>query len=506
MEKVIIFDTTLRDGEQSPGASLNNKEKLEIAFQLQSLGVDVIEAGFPVSSPGDFDAVRTVAREIKGPVICGLARSVKKDIDAAYESLKHAARPRIHVFLATSKIHMKYKLKKAEDEILKTAVWAVKYARSLMEDVEFSPEDASRTERRFLYQVVEAVIDAGAGTVNIPDTVGYSTPTEFGSVIRDIRRNVPNIDRAVISVHCHNDLGLGVANSLSAVSNGARQVECTINGLGERAGNASLEEIVMALKTRQDIFKVETGIKTRQICKTSRLVSKLTGISVQPNKAIVGRNAFSHESGIHQDGLIKEKSTYEIIRPEDVGYGVTNLVLGKHSGRHAFNVRLVKLGYKLSAADMEKAFVRFKQLADKKKEIFDEDIASLAEDQIGSAIPEKFRLAGFKAMGSNEEVPNACIRISVNGKEKTGESEGDGPVDASFKAIDKVTGIKGRLTDYQIRAVTRGKDALGEVSLRYASKGREFSGRGLSTDIIEASIKAYIDAVNKVAHFQKRKK
>jgi len=500
MEKLIIFDTTLRDGEQSPGASLNNKEKLDIAQQLALLGVDVIEAGFPITSPGDFEGVKSVAKNVRGPVICALARSVKKDIDAAYEAIKYAKKRRIHVFLATSKIHMKYKLKKAESEILKTAVWAVKYARSKVKDVEFSPEDASRTEPGFLYQVVEAVIDAGARTVNIPDTVGYSAPSEFGKLIKGIRENVPNVDKAVISIHCHNDLGLGVSNSLAAVSNGARQVECTMNGLGERAGNASLEEIVMTVKTRQDIFNVKTNIKTKHLYKTSRLVSRLTGILIQPNKAIVGRNAFSHEAGIHQDGLLKEKSTYEIMRPEDVGFGETKFVLGKHSGRHAFKARIKKLGYVLADKDLGKAFLRFKKLADKKKEIFDEDLSTIIEDEIGALVPETYALISFQALCGNEVMPHATIRVKHKGQIKTGTSKGDGPVDACYKAVDKITKVKGKLTDYQLRAVTRGKDALGEVSLRYVSKGKEVSGRGASTDVVEASLKAYLDAINKLVY------
>ncbi|MFH1790517.1 MAG: 2-isopropylmalate synthase [Candidatus Omnitrophota bacterium] len=500
MDRVIIFDTTLRDGEQSPGASLNTKEKLEIAHQLAALNVDVIEAVFPITSPDDFGAVKAVAKEVKGPVICGLARAVKADIDAAYRAVRYAGRPRIHVFLATSKIHMRYKLKKPESEILKAAVWAVKYAGKKISDIEFSPEDASRTEPEFLYRIVEAVIEAGATTVNIPDTVGYSSPHEFGALIKGIRRNVPNIDKAVISVHCHNDLGLGVGNSLAAVMNGARQVECTINGLGERAGNCSLEEVVMALRTRQDVFKVQTGIRTRRLYNISRLVSRLTGIPVQPNKAIVGKNAFSHEAGIHQDGLLKKRATYEIMRPEDVGFGGTKLVLGKHSGRHAFGVRLKKLGYDLSEKDLEKAFARFKQLADKKKEIFDEDLATIVEDEIGASVPETYTLVSFSALSGNEVVPNASVKLRKKGKILRGVSSGDGPVDACYKAVDKITGARGKLADYQLRAVTRGKDALGEVSIRYVCGAREVSGRGASTDIVEASLKAYVDAINKMTY------
>ena len=497
MDKIIIFDTTLRDGEQSPGASLNINEKVEIARQLAILGVDVIEAGFPVASPGDFNAVTKVARLVKGPIVCALARSLKKDIDEAHGAVRHAKRPRIHVFLATSKIHMKYKLKKAEDEIVKIASWAVRYARSKVEDVEFSPEDASRTEKGFLYKVVEAVIDAGATTVNIPDTVGYATPFEFGQLIKDIKRSVPNISQAAISVHCHNDLGLAVSNSLAAVLNGAGQVECTINGLGERAGNASLEEIVMAIKTRHDIFSgIYTSINTKELYKTSRLVSKLTGMPVQPNKAIVGSNAFSHESGIHQDGILKKRTTYEIMRPADVGFGETRLVLGKHSGRHAFRERLAKLGFELSESEIDRAFEQFKVLADKKKEIFDEDLEAIIEDGI-SAIPEVFQLHHFYVASGDQIKPTAKVLVKVKHKVVGSTSSGDGPVDACYKAIDKITGMKGKLLDYQLRSVTSGKDALGEVTVKISSGGKVTSGRGSSTDIVEASIKAYINAMNK---------
>ncbi len=499
-EKIIIFDTTLRDGEQCPGASLNINEKIEIARQLAVLGVDVIEAGFPVSSPGDFEAVKRVAKEVKGPSICGLARAIEKDIDAAYNAVKYSKAPRIHVFLATSKIHMKYKLKKAEDEILRLAVASVKYARNKCGNIEFSPEDATRTEKDFLYKVVEAVINEGAGTVNIPDTVGYTTPFEYAELIKGIKENVPNINRAVISVHCHNDLGLGVANSLAAVLNGARQVECTINGIGERAGNASLEEIVMAIRTRTDTFKnLKTDINTKEIFKTSRLVSKLTGMSVQRNKAIVGANAFAHEAGIHQDGILKERVTYEIMRPEDVGVTGTSLVLGKHSGRHAFKERLEKLGYSLKDTQLEEAFSRFKALADKKKEIFDEDLETIVDEEI-SKIPEEVKLVHFSVQSGDVIKPQASIEIKYNNKPYRTDSSGDGPVDACYKAIDKVVKTGGKLLDYQIKSVTSGKDALGEVSIKLEAKGRVVSGRGASTDIIEASIKAYVNAVNKILH------
>jgi len=499
MEKLIIFDTTLRDGEQSPGASLNHAEKLEIAKQLALLGVDVMEAGFPISSPDDFEAVKAVAKQIKGPVICGLARSLEGDIDAAYNAVKYSARPRIHVFLATSKIHMKYKLKKAEDEIIKIASSAVKYARSKCADIEFSSEDATRTETSFLYKVVEAVIASGASTVNIPDTVGYTTPFEYSDLIKGIKTNVPNIGKTIISVHCHNDLGLSVANSLAAILSGARQVECTINGLGERAGNASLEEIVMAIHTRQDAFKgMTTSINTKEIYKTSRLVSKLTGMSVQSNKAIVGANAFAHEAGIHQDGVLKERTTYEIIRPEDVGFGESKLVLGKHSGRHAVAERLKNLGFKLGSEQMDKAFERFKVLADKKKEIFDEDLETIMDEELSRA-GEKFRLDHFYISSGDEIKPSATIKLKFKGKISEATSTGDGPVDACYKAIDKITGSSGKLLDYQIRSITSGKDAIGEVSVKVLFKGNVVSGRGASTDIIEASIKAYINAVNKIA-------
>jgi 2-isopropylmalate synthase len=500
MNKIIIFDTTLRDGEQCPGASMNNNEKLEMARQLAALGVDVIEAGFPISSPGDFEGVKNVARNVKGPVICGLARAIEKDIDAAYGAVKYSKKPRIHVFLATSRIHMKYKLKKAEDEILKLAVSSVKYAKHKCADVEFSPEDASRTEREFLYKVVEEVIRAGARTVNIPDTVGYSTPYEYGALIKGIKENVPNIDKCVISVHCHNDLGLGVANSLAAVLNGARQVECTINGLGERAGNASLEEIVMAIKTRNDIFKgLYTDVKTKELYKTSRLVSKLTGMSVQANKAIVGSNAFAHESGIHQDGVLKERTTYEIMRPQDVGVGGTELVLGKHSGRHAFAERLKSLGYTLDGSQLDKAFDRFKELADKKKSIYDGDLEAIVDEEI-SRIPEEFKLIHFGITSGDQIKPTAKIKLGCHNKVLEAVSSGDGPVDACYKAIDKITKMGGKLLDYQIRSVTSGKDAIGEVSVKIGSQKRVVSGRGASTDIIEASIKAYVNAVNKLVY------
>ena len=496
-EKVFIFDTTLRDGEQAPGAGLNPKQKLEIALQLERLKVDAIEAGFPVSSPGEFDAVQLVAREVKSAEVVGLARCTKKDIDAAVKAVRPAKRPRVHLFLATSAIHRRYKLHKAKEEITRIAVEMVRYARRGCPNVEFSPEDASRTEPDFLCRVVEEVIRAGARVVNIPDTVGYSTPGEFGALITTLRSRVPNIDRAVLSVHCHNDLGLATANSIVAVQAGARQVECTINGLGERAGNASLEEVVMILRTRSDLFDLKTGIATRQICKTSRLVSSLTGLHVQQNKAVVGDNAFRHEAGVHQDGVLKRRSTYEIMHPEDVGWRATSLVLGKHSGRHAFKKRLADLGHKLTAEELERAFARFKQLADKKKEVFDEDLEALVEDEI-STIPEAFRLDYIHTTSGTGTVPTATIKLAVGNKTMQDAASGDGPVDAAYNTIDRMTKLKLELLDYSIRSVTRGKDAIGEVTIRVRSGKHVVTGRGASTDIIEASAKAYVNAANRV--------
>ncbi len=497
MEKIIIFDTTLRDGEQSPGASLEAHEKLEIAKQLLRLNADIIEAGFPVSSPGDFEAVKLIAQRIKGPTICGLARCIKKDIDTAKNALKPAKKKRIHLFLATSKIHMRYKLRKAEDEVVRLAVESVKYARRFTDDVEFSPEDATRSEVEFLYRVIEEVINAGATTVNVPDTVGYAIPEEFGELIYGIKNNVLNIEKAIISVHCHDDLGLAVSNSLAAIKNGARQVECTINGIGERAGNASLEEIVMAIKTRNDFFEFSTDIVTKEIYKTSRLVSKLTGLVVQPNKAIVGQNAFAHEAGIHQDGILKRRTTYEIMKPEEVGLSSSKLVLGKHSGRHAFNERLKRLGYSLSESELNKAFERFKKLADKKKFIYDEDLETIIEEKFAE-VPETWRLVYLHIISGTQTVPTATIKLKSKSGVSGEAASGDGPVDACYKAIDKITKMKGELLDYSIQAVTKGKDALGEVTLRVRSKGKVAIGKAASTDVIEASAKAYLNAINKL--------
>ncbi len=499
--RIYIFDTTLRDGEQSPGASLDEKGKLEIAKQLAELRVDILEAGFPVASPGDAAAVKRIAKEVKGPTICALARTIQKDMDVALEALKPAAHKRLHVFIATSEIHRRFKLNKAKDEILRIAASSVQYARKHIDEIEFSPEDASRTEPAFLYQVLEAVIDAGARILNIPDTVGYTTPFEFGELIRGIFQNVPNIDEAMISVHCHNDLGLAVANSLAAIRSGARQVECTVNGIGERAGNAAMEEIVMALDTRKDIFENKhTNIRRDQICKTSRLVSILTGMTVQANKAVVGRNAFTHESGIHQDGLLKLRKTYEIMRPEDVGFGETQLVLGKHSGRHALENRLSKLGYALKPKELDIVFGDFKALADKKKEVFDDDLVALVEKEI-VATPKTYALVFLGVVAETGKDPVVTLKIQSKSKFLSAKGTGSGPVDAAYKIIDRLIKRKTRLLDYQIRSVTVGKDAQGEVSVKVeGARDEVIIGRGLSTDVIEASVKAYLDAINKILY------
>lgn len=497
--RIRIFDTTLRDGEQSPGASLNMSEKIEVARALETLGVDVIEAGFPITSPGDFESVTLISKEVKRSAVAALARCVPKDITCAAEALKSAARPVIHVFLATSAIHRQFKLNKAKSEIVRLAIEGVKLARSYVEAVEFSTEDASRTEPEFLREVVEAVIDAGATTVNIPDTVGYAIPSEYGGLIRYLATEVRNIDKAVISVHCHNDLGLAVANSLSAVASGAGQIECTVNGIGERAGNAALEEIVMAIATRRDYFNATTDIRTRLLYPTSRLVSSLTGLTVQRNKAIVGENAFAHESGIHQDGMLKERSTYEIMRPDDVGVPASRLVLGKHSGRHALRDRVKALGYDLSDAALDKVYDKFKVLADKKKEIFDADVQALIEDEMVE-VPILFELESFHVSSGNSTIPTATVRLRpASGEPVQDAATGDGPVDAVYKTIDRITEMPGRLVDYQIRAITSGQDALGEVVLSADFEGKRFTGKASSTDIIEASALAYLVAVNRAA-------
>ena len=497
-EKVVIFDTTLRDGEQAPGASMNENEKLDIAYALERLGVDIIEAGFPVISKGDFDSVKTVAKHIKKSTVCGLARCIKKDIDAAADALKPAKNKRIHVFLATSKIHMQHKLKKSKEEIFQMAVDSVKYAKKKgFTNIEFSPEDASRSERDFLFKIIEEVIKVGAKTVNIPDTVGYSIPTEYGGLIADIKNNVPNIEKAVISVHCHDDLGMGVANSLEAVRNGARQVECTINGIGERAGNASMEEIVMAIKTRGDLYGVQTNINTEEICRISRLVSKYTGFAVAPNKAIVGANAFRHEAGIHQHGMLAERSTYEIMNPADVGFFETGIILGKHSGRHAFKDRLKLLGIQLKEKELDLAFDRFKTVADKKKEVFDEDLIAIVEDEV-KVYTKTWNLVSLASQSGTNVEPNVDVILKSKGKTFEKSSTGDGPIDACYKAIDALTKMKGELLDYAIHSVSRGKDALGEVTVKVKFKDKSVVAQGASTDILEASAKAYINAINKV--------
>ncbi|MBZ4688624.1 MAG: 2-isopropylmalate synthase [Clostridia bacterium] len=500
-DKIYIFDTTLRDGEQSPGVSLNVHEKLEIAHQLAKMNVDIIEAGFPIASPGDFEAVKAIAKEIKGPTIAALARVNKKDIDRAWEALKYAKKPRIHTFIATSEIHMKYKLRMTREQVLEKIKEGVAYAKQYTDDVEFSPEDGARTDLDFMCQVLETAIDSGATTVNIPDTVGYSTPEEFGNFIKNIKERVPNIDKAIISVHCHNDLGMAVANSLSALKNGARQVECAVNGIGERAGNTALEEIVMAIHTRKDFYDFYTDIKTEEIYRTSRLVQNLTGMSIQANKAIVGKNAFAHESGIHQDGVLKERTTYEIMNPAMIGLVHNNLVLGKHSGRHAFKTRLVELGFNLEEKELDKAFQRFKELADRKKEITDKDLEAIVEDEI-KIVPEKYILEHLHISSGNRIVPTATVGIRVDGKLVEEAACGDGPVDAVFKAVEKVTNVKVTLQQYSLNAVTGGKDAIGEVIVKIEYNDKIYTGRGISTDVIEASAKAYVSAINKLYYDQ----
>jgi len=498
MDKVIIFDTTLRDGEQAAGGTLNIQEKLEIARQLERLGVDVIEAGFPINGQSDFEAVSLVAKEIRTPTICALARAVPADIDCAWEAIKEAEHPRIHTFLSASDIHMAHQLRKNRDEILQMSREMVARAKKYTDDIEFSPMDASRAEPEYIYQILEAVINAGATTVNIPDTVGYAIPGEFGSLIEGIFKNVPNIDQAVVSVHCHNDLGLAVANSLESLRRGARQVECTINGIGERAGNASLEEVIMAVKTRSDFFNLTTNIKTTQIYKTSRLVSELTGFSVQPNKAIIGANAFRHESGIHQDGVIKMPITYEIMDPRTVGIPASSLVLGKLSGRHAFKERLAELGYSLSEEDFNRAFSAFKELADKKKGIADRDIESLIAQELRT-VSETYHLDRIQVSCGDRGIPTAAVKLATSdGRVLADAALGTGPVDAVCKAINRLVGVPNVLTEFSVKSVTEGIDAIGEVLIRIESGGRTYTGRGADTDIIVASAKAYMNALNRL--------
>ncbi|MDR1511557.1 MAG: 2-isopropylmalate synthase [Endomicrobium sp.] len=503
-DKLFFFDTTLRDGEQSPGASMSVKEKLLVAEQLSTLGVDVIEAGFPISSREDFEAVKTISQHVKTSSIAGLSRAYEKDINACWDAVKNAKKPRIHIFLATSDLHIEKKLGKTREQVLDMAVRAVKYGKSLCKDIEFSAEDAGRSNVDFLCKIIEAVIDAGTNTINIPDTVGYSLPIEFGEKIDEIKKKVPNINKAIISVHCHNDLGLAVANSLSAIENGARQIECTINGIGERAGNASLEEIAMILKVKSQYHSFKHSIRTNEIYNTSKLVSRLTGISVQVNKAIVGANAFAHESGIHQDGILKARETYEIMTPNDVGVPESLLILGKHSGRHALFKRIKDLGYnKLESKTLEQIFEKFKVLAGKKKTIYDEDIIALVEEDTASG-KEIFILDYLNATAGSRIIPTATVEILKNSDNKKTKpiifretAYGSGPVDAVYKAIDKIIDMDIKLTDFLLRAISSGEDALGEVILKVEYKGIIYSGKGTSTDIVEASAKAYIQAINK---------
>jgi 2-isopropylmalate synthase len=495
--RLIIFDTTLRDGEQSPGASMNLAEKLEIAHALAELGVDVIEAGFPIASPGDFEAVQMVARQVTGPIICGLARCNEADIDRAWEALKEAQKPRIHVFLATSSIHREFKLKMAKEEIARRAVEGVKRARGYCDNIEFSPEDAARTELEFLAEVVEKVIEAGATTLNIPDTVGYAVPEQYAAAIRYLKQNVRGIEKIVLSVHCHNDLGLAVSNSLAALKEGARQVECTINGIGERAGNCALEEVVMAVRTRSDYFNLEVGIQTKRLLPTSRLVSRVTGIHVQRNKAIVGQNAFAHEAGIHQDGMLKHANTYEIMRPEDVGVLRSDLVLGKHSGRHALSQRIRDLGYHLDNEQLQKVFEDFKVLADRKKTIYDGDVEALAEAVLHTG-PAVWTLEAVSCTGGSATVPVAAVVLwQKDGTIHRDAGTGDGPIDAVFKTIERITGVYVKLRQFTINSVTADEDAQGEAQIEAESNGRILRGRAVSTDIIEASALAYLQVINR---------
>jgi 2-isopropylmalate synthase len=498
-DKLVIFDTTLRDGEQSPGASMTKEEKLRIAKALEKMRVDVIEAGFPIASPGDFESVQAIARTIKDSTICGLARALEKDIDRAGEALKEANSGRIHTFIATSPIHMEQKLRMSPDKVVEQAVWAVKRARQFTDNVEFSAEDAGRSELDFLCRIFEEVIKAGATTINVPDTVGYAMPQQFGETIRQLIERIPNSDKAIFSVHCHNDLGLAVANSLAAVKNGARQVECTINGLGERAGNASLEEVAMAVRTRSDFFDCDTELDTTQIVTCSRLVSGITGFPVQPNKAIVGANAFAHESGIHQDGVLKSRETYEIMRAEDVGWAQNRMVLGKHSGRNAFRTRLEELGTTFaSEEELNDAFRRFKDLADKKHEIFDDDLQALVSDAGFSAENEKMKLVSLRVCSETGETPNASVVVSIDENEQSGAAIGSGPVDAAFKAVESIINSGTELQLYSVNAITSGTDAQGEVTVRLRRNGRIVNGQGADTDIVIASAKAYINALNKL--------
>ena len=506
VDRLIIFDTTLRDGEQSPGASMTREEKVRIARALERLRVDVIEAGFPAASQGDFDSVKAVAETVREARVCGLARANDEDVDRAGAAVKPAAAGRIHTFIATSPVHMEKKLRLTPDQVVERAVAAVKRARQHCDDVEFSPEDAGRSEPDFLCRIIEAAIDAGAGTINIPDTVGYNLPEQFAGLIRDLRQRIPNADRAVWSVHCHNDLGLAVANSLAAVQAGARQVECTINGLGERAGNAALEELVMALRTRQDEFACASRVETREILPTSRLVANITGFAVQPNKAIVGINAFAHESGIHQDGVLKHRETYEIMRAEDVGWGTNRMVLGKHSGRNAFRSRCEEIGINFeTAGQLNEAFQRFKELADKKHEIFDEDLQALASEAVAALEEEQtISLVAFRCCSETGETPVADVTLLMDGQETHHQASGDGPVDAAFRAIQGIVQLDAELLLYSVNNITTGTDAQGEVTVRLERGGRAVNGQGADTDIVIASAKAYLHALNRLRRGARR--
>ena len=497
-DRVYIFDTTLRDGEQSPGASLTSDEKLEIARQLVRLGVDIIEAGFPIASPDDFEAVRRIARDLRGVVVCGLARAVPEDIDRAWEAIKEAETPRLHTFMSTSDIHLVHQFKVSRESALESIHAMVRRAKGYCMDVEFSPMDATRTDPDFVFKALEVAIAAGATTVNVADTVGYTTPDEFAGLIRGIFANVPNIHNAIISVHCHNDLGMATSNSLAAVLAGARQVECTINGIGERAGNASLEEVVMAIHTRKDVYRLSTGINTGQIYKTSRMVSNYTGVPVQPNKAVVGANAFAHESGIHQDGVLKERSTYEIMDARSIGLANNSLVMGKHSGRHALRVRLQELGYTLAGEDLNRAFARFKEIADKKKEVSDRDLEAIVENEI-QPVDEIYKVKLVQVSCGTGLVPTATVEMEKpDGGLERAVAIGTGPVDAAYKAIDMIVKVPNRLLEYTVHGVTGGIDALGEVTLRIQEDGKTFLGHGADTDIVVASVKAYVTALNKL--------
>jgi len=499
-DRLIIFDTTLRDGEQSPGASMTLEEKVRIAKTLEQMRVDVIEAGFPIASPGDFESVKAVAQAVKDSTVCGLARSLDKDIERAGEALKPANSARIHTFIATSPIHMKEKLRMQPEDVLAQAVRAVKKSRQYTDDVEFSAEDAGRSELDFLCQIVEAAIDAGATTINIPDTVGYNIPHQFGELVRQLIERVPNSDKAVFSVHCHNDLGLAVGNSLASVLNGARQVECTINGLGERAGNAALEEVVMAVRTRQDVFDCDTNIDTSIIVPASRLVSSITGFPVQPNKAIVGKNAFAHESGIHQDGVLKSRETYEIMRAQDVGWSDNKIVLGKHSGRSALKSRLEEIGIVLDGEEaLNAAFSRFKDVADRKHEIFDEDLMAIAQESQASIEKARYHLVSSWVCSETGETPHAKVTLKIDDEEVVGESDGGGSVDAVFSAIKSIVRDHGTLELYSVNSITSGTDAQGEVTVRLEKGGRQVYGNGADPDIVIASAYAYLDALNKLA-------